>query len=85
MTQPRNTWDNVPAKGQLLRPKEVAKRTGLSRSQIYSMIADGKFPPFLKLSSRTSALPEVWLDAFIASRAKTTFQSEMQGANPAKT
>lgn len=65
-------WERVPPSGNLLRPKEVVARTGLSRSQIYQMAAEGRFPPFIKLSERTSALPESWLDAFVADCAKTT-------------
>jgi predicted DNA-binding transcriptional regulator AlpA len=33
------------------------------------MIAEGKFPPFVKLSARASALPEAWLRAFIDAKA----------------
>lgn len=58
-------WTNADPTGRLLRPSEVTKATGLSRSQIYQMIADGRFPPFLKISARASALPEAWLTAFI--------------------
>ncbi|WP_068316369.1 helix-turn-helix transcriptional regulator [Aliiruegeria sabulilitoris] len=56
----------------MLRPAEVVERTGLSRSQIYQMIKDGVFPPFIKLSERASAMPEAWLDAFIALRVEST-------------
>lgn len=50
--------------------------TGLSKSQIYQMIAEGRFPPFLKLSSRASALPEAWLKVFVASCAKNTLAEQ---------
>lgn len=33
------------------------------------MIGEGRFPPFLKLSARASAMPEAWLDAFIKTQA----------------
>ena len=56
--------------GQMLRPQQVIERTGLSRTQIYQMIADQRFPPFIKLSTRASALPESWLAAFIEQRAE---------------
>lgn len=63
-------WNSTPAGGRLLRPNEVARIIGLSRSQIYQMIKDGDFPPFIKLSERASAMPEAWLNAFIASRVE---------------
>lgn len=65
-------WRNEEPNGRLLRPCEVIEITGLSKSQIYQMIAEGRFPPFLKLSARASALPEAWLKAFIQARASQT-------------
>jgi prophage regulatory protein len=62
-------WRDRDPEGRLLRPEEVVTRTGLSKSQIYAMIAEGKFPPFVKLSARASALPEAWLRAFIDAKA----------------
>lgn len=72
--QTKPVWQDVPPTGQMLRPNEVFKRTALSRSQIYMMIADGRFPPFVKLSARASALPESWLHAFIESRVAAALQ-----------
>lgn len=66
----RKPWTGVPPHGRLLRPNEVFGRTGLSKAQVYAMIKEGQFPPFLKLSGRASALPEVWLDAFVEHRAQ---------------
>ena len=63
-------WLGCRPTGRLLRPAEVFERTGLSRSQTYAMIARGEFPPFLKLSPRTSAMPQAWLDCFIEYRAE---------------
>ena len=63
-------WVDVAPTGRLLRPDEVIARVGLSRSQVYQMIAEERFPPFLKLSTRAAALPEAWLDAFVESRAQ---------------
>jgi prophage regulatory protein len=73
------TWRDVPPAGRLLRPSEVVRQTGLSRSQLYAMIAEGRFPPFLKLSERASAMPESWLDAFIARRAAEAIARSMRG------
>ncbi|MEM1149954.1 MAG: AlpA family phage regulatory protein [Pseudomonadota bacterium] len=71
-------WEMVPPEGRLLRPAEVCERTGLSRSQIYSMIADGLFPPMLKLSSRASALPEAWLNAYVEALADKAVQKQLK-------
>lgn len=57
--------NKIEPTGQLLRPAEVVRRTGLSRSQVYALISGGRFPPFLKLGKRASAMPEVWLNAFV--------------------
>jgi prophage regulatory protein len=38
-----------------LRLPAVIEKTGLSRSSIYRLIQDGKFPPPVKLSARASA------------------------------
>ncbi|WP_170578434.1 helix-turn-helix transcriptional regulator [Ruegeria arenilitoris] len=65
-------WTNVPATGRLLRPNEVTRLTGLSKSQIYQMVKDGDFPPFIKVAKRASALPEAWLNAFVEGCAKTS-------------
>ena len=66
-TQP---WLRCEPKGPLLRPNDVVARTGLSRSQIYQMISEERFPPFIKLSKRASAMPEAWLNAFIEMRVR---------------
>lgn len=63
-------WHGIDPAGQQLRPQQVASKLGLSRSQIYQMIDDGELPPFLKLSTRASAMPESWLDAFVLERVK---------------
>jgi predicted DNA-binding transcriptional regulator AlpA len=63
------TGKGIKPTGRMLRPSEVVERTGLSRSQIYAMISEQRFPPFVKLSERRSGLPEAWLEAFIAAKA----------------
>lgn len=65
-------WNELPPEGRMLRPREVARLTGLSKSKIYAMIAVGEFPAFVKLAQRASALPETWLRAFIEHRAAMT-------------
>lgn len=73
-TNSKAPWKDCSPGGRLLRPEEVFKRTGLSRSQVYAMIAEGAFPPFLKLSTRAAALPETWLECFIQSRVQAILE-----------
>lgn len=66
-------WKSLEPTGRLLRPTDVVERTGLSRSQVYALISEGKFPPFIKLSARASAMPEAWLNAFVEMQARRAF------------
>lgn len=65
-------WCEIEASGRMLRPVEVSERIGLSLSQIYAMISDGCFPPFVKLSSRAVGLPESWLQQFVQSKVQAS-------------
>jgi len=67
-------WKDCSPEGRLLRPQEVCERTGLSRSQVYAMIAEGAFPPFLKVSHRAAAMPEAWLQSYVENRARTALR-----------
>lgn len=55
---------------RLIRLPEVQRLTGLSRSQTYALVRDGRFPSPLKLSERCSAWDEsavrAWIDSRIA-------------------
>ncbi len=53
----------------ILRRKEVEKRTGLSRSTLYAMIAEGKFPKPVKLGKRAVGWREADIAAWLDSRA----------------
>lgn len=52
---------------RLLRLREVLHRTGMSRSRAYACIADGLFPPPVKLG-RTSAWVESEVDTWIKAK-----------------
>jgi prophage regulatory protein len=67
-------WRDIEPTGRLLRPTKVVETVGLSRSQVYQMISEGRFPPFIKLSDRASAMPEAWLDAFVQQRARLSLK-----------
>lgn len=51
-----------------LRLPDVRARVGLSRSQIYKMIAKGTFPAPIALSERAVAWDEESIDAWMDSR-----------------
>lgn len=51
---------------RLLRLKQVVIKVGLSRSQIYKLIAKGLFPEQIKIGSKISAWPEHAIDQWIS-------------------
>ncbi len=51
-----------------LRCPKVLERTGLSKTHLYRLIQQGKFPKPHKLSERVSAWDEAAVDAFLAER-----------------
>ncbi|MDF3086387.1 helix-turn-helix transcriptional regulator [Burkholderia sola] len=54
----------------IVRPKEVAKLMGISRSTLYVLITDGKFPRPVHISSRARGWPRFVIDEYIASLMK---------------
>jgi prophage regulatory protein len=64
----------------LLRRKEVQAITGLSRSAIYQLIQEGKFPPSIKLSARAVAWQRTSIDNWIADRIKSSRKTAATGA-----
>lgn len=55
---------------RLLRLREVRRATGLSRSTIYRLAAEGRFPSPVKLTAHASAWREDELSAWIESRPR---------------
>jgi prophage regulatory protein len=55
-----------PATGRLLRRREVALLTGLSRSSLYRLMATGDFPGPVHISSNAVAWPESEVHDWIA-------------------
>ncbi len=59
-------------KETILRRPEVESRTGLSRSTLYTMMAEGNFPRPVKLGARAVGWAEseiaAWLDGRKAAR-----------------
>ena len=58
---------SMPAES-LLRIRDVLALTGLGRSQLYALTAQGRFPRPVKLSVRCSAWPESEVRQWIADR-----------------
>lgn len=57
---------------RFIRIREAIKKTGLSKSSIYDLMAQGRFPQTVRLSSRSVAFVEAeiddWMKKRIASR-----------------
>ncbi|MEK9565020.1 MAG: AlpA family transcriptional regulator [Deltaproteobacteria bacterium] len=51
---------------KLLRLKDVVAKVGLSRSQIYKLIAKGLFPEQTKIGPKISVWPEHAIDQWIS-------------------
>ena len=52
----------------ILRRKQVEATTGLSRSSLYAMVNDGKFPKPIKLGKRASGWLQSEVQDFIQAR-----------------
>lgn len=62
----------MPEKTQnLKRLPDVLKRVGYSRSTIYQLIAEGKFPKPINLGERAVAWLECDIDAWIEARIES--------------
>ena len=66
---PSRPWEHLPIKGPILRPAQAAAYVGLSLGHYYRLIKEGHIPPFIKLGSKSSGVPQSHLDAFLESRA----------------
>lgn len=65
---------DTKTKEKFLRLPEVKSRTGLSRSTIYALIAQNKFPRHVPLGMRCVGWLESEIDAWIAARAASRIQ-----------
>ncbi len=57
---------------RVLRRRQVEARTGLPRSSLYVLIAEGRFPAPIHLTTKTVGWLEHEIDAWIAERAKAS-------------
>ena len=56
---------------KFIRRDKVQRITGLSRSSIYAMVADGTFPKQIKIGRRAVAWVEADIDDWMLSRVKS--------------
>jgi prophage regulatory protein len=52
----------------ILRLKQVVSKTGLSKSTIYALLSEGKFPARIQLSARSIGFLESEIDSWIAEK-----------------
>ena len=57
---------------RILRLPNVKTRTGLSRSTIYAMIKDKRFPKYISLGARSVGWLESEIEAWIESRVNSS-------------
>ncbi len=69
---------------KFLNIRQVSDITGLSRSRVYELVADGVFPPGVKLGSRCTRWPssevQAWLQARIRERDERLAEIEAKRA-----
>ncbi|MCX7132418.1 helix-turn-helix transcriptional regulator [Aeromonas veronii] len=53
---------------RFIRVREAVKKTGLSKSTIYDLMASGRFPQSVRLSARTVAFIESEVDQWMVDR-----------------
>jgi prophage regulatory protein len=58
----------MPGEIRILRIHEVRRRTGLSRSTIYELVAEGVLPAPVRIGHRTSGWIEAEVDQFLRER-----------------
>ena len=61
---------------RIIRLRTVLARTGLSRSTIYRKIAEGTFPPQLKISANGTGWHESEINRWIALRQRDRFLNQ---------
>ena len=63
----QTTSHTTPSVPRLLRLPDVLKRVGLSRAQVYKLIAQDRFPKQVKIGQKVSAWNSLAIDDWIAS------------------
>lgn len=60
---------------RILRPKDVAELTGLSKTTIYRMICAGQFPGFFRLGQKAKGMRLSTVQAWIAEQEQGSLAS----------
>lgn len=63
---------------RLLRPKDAAKKAGISVSHLYALVAQNEFPQLIKISERISALLESEVDDWIDNKISISRNNNLQ-------
>lgn len=66
------------AQARILRRPEVERRTGLSRSAIYALMAKQSFPAAIPLTAKAVGWLESSIDRWIKERVNHAHQAEVQ-------
>ena len=61
---------------EMLRPPEVVKRTGLSRTTIWRRVRTGKFPPPVVLGPNAIGWPDSAVAEWLEARPRRTYGAE---------
>lgn len=59
---------HTPQELRFIRLREVCRKTGLGKSSIYALKAEGKFPETVSLGARAVAFVEAEVDQWLADR-----------------
>lgn len=78
MTQNANNppWLDIEPSLPLMRVKDVIRETGIPRTSLFEMIKAGRFPPFIRIGTRTTVCPRAWVEAFLSDRAKQSLRRD---------
>lgn len=71
-----NNFEVTPT---ILRRDKVQARTGLSRSSIYQMMAEGRFPKPISIGARAVGWLEASINGWIEDRINTTLSAQAAG------
>ncbi len=72
-------------KTRICRLPEVVKMTGLSRSAIYALIAEGRFPAQINLGPRTVGWAEREINEWIEMRIAESRDAQTRDSSNART
>lgn len=84
METTQSTPLNLPS-SRILRLKDVLRCTGLGKTKIYDMQADGTFPPSIKLGERAVGWLQSEVDAWVQQRLQSRHTDATSASSPTRT